>query len=159
MINHFRTILLNLPGPRSPVSKVPSDIYIPEYRPLIAEGRLPIIDHVLFGDCLTEEDRIRKTYQLLKLVYASDLKERLVEMDSRITYTYENDGLKCYEDSTSIAYSFEWMGNIGDQLLEDLFSNDDMLFLHYNAKTYVDRLAAVIVGYVKLLEISNDRTL
>lgn len=155
MINHFRTILLNLPGPRSPVSEIPSDIYIPEYSPIIVEGKLPVIDHVLFGDCLTDEDRIRKTYQLLKLVHSSDLKDRLVEADSRITYTYENDGLKCYEDSTSIAYSIEWLGNIGDQLLEDLFLKDDALFLHYNARTYVDRLAAVIVGYVRLLEVSK----
>ncbi len=152
MINHFRTVLLNLPGPRHSTSMVPSDIYIPEYKAVVLSGKLPIVDHVLFGDCLAEEDRIRKTYQLIRLVEASGLVERITEKDSRITYAHYAGGLECYEDTSSIEYSASMLDDLSETVLEELFEGDDLLFMYYNARTYVDRLAAVIVGYVRKLE-------
>ena len=152
MINHFRTVLLNLPGPKSPVTDVPSDVYVPRYTPVVLQGKLPIVDHALFGDCLTDEDRERKVFQLLRLVNASDLKHRLVENDTRLTYNYDNIGLGCYEDTGSIQYSVEKVHEFNDSTLEYLFADDNELFMHYNARTYVDQMSAVVVGYVKKLE-------
>ena len=155
MINHFRTVLLNLTGPSDPIDSVtPSDIYIPEYTQKDIPLPLQDINYLLFGDCLTDTDLSRKTYQLLKVVHSSDLKDEITAKDSRLTYDISADiAFGEYQTTTTLMHSIEFLKTVGQAKLDLLFDGDEVLIRQYaHGKTYIDRLSAVIVAYVRRLE-------
>ncbi len=155
MINHFRTILLNRTGPSDPMDLVtPSDVYIPEYTQKYIPLSLQDINHLLFGDCLTDADLSRKAYQLLKVVHGSDLRAEITAKDSRLTYDISEDiAFGEYQTSTTLMHSIEFLATVGQAKLEYLFDSDEVLIRQYtHGKTYIDRLSAVIVAYVRKLE-------
>ncbi len=155
MINHFRTTLLNLAGPSDPFKlRTPSDIYIPTYVPKEVPLALQDIEHLLFGDCLTDSDLSQKTYQLLKVVQGSDLHAEITINDTRLTYDVSKSiALQEYQTTTTLMHSLEFLKDVGQAKLEYLFDGDTQLIRQYtHGKTYIDKLSAIIVAYVRRLE-------
>jgi len=153
MINHFRTILLNVSGPRLPESKSPSDIYVPEYVAKVLPDMLVEINHVLFSDCLTDEDTKQKVYQFIRMVEASGLAHVTTAEDTRVTYDTVNDPtFGEYSTSPTILTSVQLLNTVSESKLEQLFSGDTELIRQYaHGNTYVDRLSAIVVAYVYTL--------
>ncbi len=154
MINHFRTVLLNLEGPLPQAElQAASSIYIPKYRSKDIPQQLQEIEYLLFGDCLSASDKTQKTYQLLKLVHGSDLKQEVFKIDSRITYDVQRDlALEEYLTSTSLVYSIEKIKDVSELTINRLFSESpEAKYQYLNGGTYVDTLSAIVVAYVQKL--------
>jgi hypothetical protein len=87
MVNHARTLLLNLAPAPTGYSSAPGEEFIePDFRPLQLPGYLQHIRNVLFG---SDPDRLMLNYrgrQLLGLLHTTELVEFVLELDSRITY-------------------------------------------------------------------------
>ena len=87
MINHSRTLLLNVDGSGSGYSGQPGDEFIPpDYRQVVLPSYLSNIHRTLFGK---NPDRIFMNYrvrQLLGLLHVTELAEFVAELDPRITY-------------------------------------------------------------------------
>lgn len=91
MINHARTLLLNLAG--SPVTPYtyPGEEYIPtDFRPLIVPGWLQTLRGIVFGN---KPDRAMMNYrakELLPPLHFTELIEYVLAFDPRVTYVPGN---------------------------------------------------------------------
>ena len=84
MINHARTLLLNLPAEES---GLPGEYYIPPgFQSMVLPQALITARCVLFG---TRPDRVMQLYrscQLMSCLHATDLREFVIRLDPRVTY-------------------------------------------------------------------------
>ena len=88
MINHARTLLMNVKGADFPgeFMPYPGEELIPAFRPLELPGYLDQVRQYLFG---SSPDRYMLNYrvgQLLEITHATPLEEYLLALDPRITY-------------------------------------------------------------------------
>lgn len=92
MINHARTLLMNLSGSRGYFSEYPGDELIPtDYQQLELPTYLDVIRMRLFGatpDCAMLNYR---TAQLLQLIAATELQTYVLAIDPRLTYDSPSD--------------------------------------------------------------------
>lgn len=88
MINHARTLLLNLDGATGYMDNCPGEELIAaDYKAIALPTYLNIVRNRLFG---ANPDRTMLNYraaQLLRLIQATELQQHILELDSRITYT------------------------------------------------------------------------
>jgi len=153
MVNHFFTLLANLPGERVPQSQVLHDIYTPGYEPRgIPEYLIPV-EHALFGDCSTEDERRQRAYALLYLVSGSDFSPSLTEFDSRMTYKwpakFEARKIK------GLGYVVAQLSDLPQSCLQVVIKEDDVKKYFYKAGTFVDKIAALVLSYVRRLSESR----
>jgi hypothetical protein len=84
MINHIRTLLLNLPGTTQ--SRYGEE-YVPvDFRPVTRSSALRTVDSILFG---RQADRAARNYRLqqfMSLLHYSPLRDLVAELDSRVSY-------------------------------------------------------------------------
>lgn len=87
MINHARTLLMNVDGSPSGFAGEVGEEYIPPlYRKLKLTGPLQSVYRVLYG---SNPDRVflnYRTRQLMSLIHNTDLADYVTAMDPRITY-------------------------------------------------------------------------
>ncbi len=85
MINHARTLLLNLTGPF-----IPSELgeeYIPEkFRAVTLTPEIDAVRTILFGGAPDRLYRNYRTYQLMSLLHATEFVSHILALDPRITY-------------------------------------------------------------------------
>lgn len=86
MINHARTLLLNVPGKTSSREELGEE-YIPaDFAPVALPGYLQSVHNVLFG---TSPDRYFVNYrarELMQLLHSTELAEYVTALDPRVTY-------------------------------------------------------------------------
>ncbi len=95
MINHARSLLLNVDGSTSGFTADLGEEFVPPlFRAIILPGFLSSIHQILFGPT---PDRLMLNYrarQYLGMLHTTELVEFVLELDSRITYdTLPNDNL------------------------------------------------------------------
>lgn len=94
MINHVRTLLLNLSGENRPVPTFPGEEYVPPaFTARAVPPALASVRRVLFGN---SPDRAMMNYRLRQfmcLLHASELVEFVLAPDPRTTYLPFNDRL------------------------------------------------------------------
>lgn len=87
MINHARTLLLNVSGTSSGVSSDPgAEFVLPTFRPITLPGYLQRTRNLLFG---AQPDAVMLNYrarQYMGLLHSTELVEFVTELDPRITY-------------------------------------------------------------------------
>lgn len=87
MLNHSRTLLLNVDGSPSGYTAGPGEEFIPpEFKAFRLTGALREIHAILFG---ADPDRTARNYlvrQYLGLLHATELSEYVLAFDQRITY-------------------------------------------------------------------------
>lgn len=86
MINHYRTLLRNLPGPVVPDGATPGEEYAPPFQPVVLPAYLAAVRTRLFGadpDPFMVRYRLR---QLLAVVHAGPLLAYVTALDPRLTY-------------------------------------------------------------------------
>lgn len=92
MINHARTLLLNVDGSNNPGPDFPGEELVPAtYRALALPSYLVQVRSRLFG---AAPDRVMLNYRLkqyLTVLHTTELVEYLLELDPRITYRYAGD--------------------------------------------------------------------
>lgn len=107
MINHARTLLLNVQG--DGYGGHLGDEYLPpEFRPLTLSSSLQFVRRILFG---TSPDRIMLNYraqQLLALLHATELRDYLTALDSRITYDVASSA---FFDPAVFAVTYKSLGD------------------------------------------------
>lgn len=93
MINHARTLLMNVNGSAPLNNYLAEEIVDPEFKALTLPTPLNQVRRVLFG---TNPDRHMRNYrcrQLLALAHATPLDEYLTGFDARLTYDFKSDTL------------------------------------------------------------------
>lgn len=93
MINHFRTLLMNVDGSAPLPNYLAEEVVDPAYRELNLPTPLDQVRRVLFG---ADPDRHMRNYrcaQLLALVHATPLAEYVTALDPRITYDFRRPDL------------------------------------------------------------------
>jgi hypothetical protein len=88
MINHARTLLMNIPGAASLNPELGEEIIPATYQPKVLPQGLQNIRRVLFG---ANPDRAMLNYrcrQLLSLLHRTELESFITALDSRITYDF-----------------------------------------------------------------------
>lgn len=87
MINHARTLLLNVKGSDTGLGGYPGDEFIPpDFEPIVLPGYLQRIREQLFGSV---PDRVMLNYrarQYMGLLASTELQEFVTDLDPRITY-------------------------------------------------------------------------
>lgn len=87
MLNHARTLLLNIDGRNTPGADFPGEEGVPlGYRPFVPPGYLAAVRSVLFGQ---NPDRMGMNYRLeqyMSVLHATELKEHVLALDDRISY-------------------------------------------------------------------------
>jgi hypothetical protein len=85
MINHARTLLLNIPG-SAYMPGVLGEEYIPSYTPVALPTYLQSARKILFG---SKPDKVFlnfRAYELLSLIHSTELAEFVYALDPRVTY-------------------------------------------------------------------------
>ncbi len=85
MINHARTLLMNVDGP-SRLTEIGEEFIPREYRTVTLPPELLAVRSVLFG---SNPDRLYLNYrtrQLIGLLHSTELQEHILALDPRITY-------------------------------------------------------------------------
>lgn len=124
MLNHFRTLLLNLPyaAPEEHIPRAFNGIELP-----VGAGE---IYTTLFPSSTTREFRSFLAHNYIKLIYAAGLEAELKRYDSRISYPVERDDFfKIYRHSNPVVSNFEnqiliygqYSGNIVNNSFHDDF--------------------------------------
>lgn len=93
MVNHFRTLLMNVDGSATSGDYIAEEIVDPYYAAVPTSPELRAIRYALFG---TDPDRHMLNYrcrQLLACVHASPLVEYVTGLDQRITYNFDNKAI------------------------------------------------------------------
>jgi len=98
MFNHFRTLLLNLPGEQSPVDDLFAEELIPaDYVPVDTAGYLDTVRKALFGNAPDRSMLNYRVRQYLSLIHATELSQFVTAFDHRITYDVTSNDLVGYE--------------------------------------------------------------
>lgn len=154
MINHFLTVLANPEYSQEylPVSDLPWDVYVPARLAKSIPGDLIPIDHALFGDCATPDARKARAYHLTYLVSGTELSHAITEKDPRTTVEFPPRMAWSRPDS-GISYCSEAVLGVPRGMILKLLDGDQVLLAHfYDGGTFVDRLAAITVAYVRKME-------
>lgn len=92
MINHARTLLLNLSGSSPGFTSGPGEEFIsPGFNEIKMPAQLSRVRNMLFGN---NPDRLKlhyRTSQLLQLIDGTDLQQYVVYLDDRITYSFPEE--------------------------------------------------------------------
>lgn len=86
MINHARTLLLNVTGPRNPSAAIPGDEYIPAFMSADLSDRLRTVYDVLFGGNPDYSGRVYRVTEFMKIIHASGYDSYVYDLGPRITY-------------------------------------------------------------------------
>jgi len=149
MVNHFRTVLLNISGPVPKADDLVFDQFIPEYQQVSIPDNLLFVEHCLFGDCVTESAKKQKAYQLISLVLSSEVSGAVTEVDSRVTYEQATN-FQYPVDTSGLAFTSDLVNSLPDTITRVVLGDDvDIKKLYEDLGTYVDRIAAIVVGYVR----------
>ena len=90
MINHIRTLLMNMPGEAHPRLDVVYDAYTPAYVPAKLPTGLMVARTLLFGSSPDYQGMCMRAAQLLTLVAGTPYAGHLTAADSRITYDFSS---------------------------------------------------------------------
>jgi hypothetical protein len=85
MINHARTLLLNIPHDESNLPG--KEIIEPDFRPIALPGQLQRVRALLFGENPDQAMLFYRGQQLMSLLHATELETWITALDTRITYS------------------------------------------------------------------------
>jgi len=125
MVNHVRTVLLNVTA-----AKAPDSVYVsPVFRPVVVPQELQRL-HKLLLSASTEEDEAQRLNTLMRLLHAADFEHYVLLPDARITYTAasQQDFFAAADDS-STAIDFSQLYSLVQTEVQNLDQNRQGLFL------------------------------
>ena len=112
MINHARTLLLNVSGGSGFLGTLGEEIIPADYLSLNLSSALQSVRKVLFGATPDREMFNYRARQLMALLHATDLAEFVTDLDPRITYDLQDDPY--FDNNTFVATADQVVGS-GDQ--------------------------------------------
>jgi len=148
MVNDFLTRLANLPGPYTPFTESPFDVYRPDYTPAEVDQKAVVfLRDLLFGDCLSNEDMQARAFLLTKVVSSTELIDYITKYDTRVTYSTSSFPVSP-DSALSVGLEVADLESVPESVLSPVLSTDELL-IQFNLGTYFDRLAAIVVGLVE----------
>jgi hypothetical protein len=91
MINHARTLLLNVAGERIDQVDVPGDVYIPSFNARDYGEPITTVQRILFGADPDYEGRIFRMDQYMRLLQSNEFQAYVFDLDPRVTYDLTKD--------------------------------------------------------------------
>lgn len=91
MLNHARTLLMNVAGSNYFFDYIGEELVDPTYRAKSLPGYLVNLRRMLFGNSPDREMLNYRCRQYLSLLHSTELVEFVTELDSRITYDFEDN--------------------------------------------------------------------
>lgn len=88
MINHARTLLLNVSGELQPRYDIAYDAYIPKYDQLVLKSDLALIYKYIFGNKPDYQGLCFRAAQCLNTISSTPYSRYLYALDSRVTYDF-----------------------------------------------------------------------
>lgn len=88
MINHARTLLVNVSGELQPQYGIAYDAYIPKYDKLALRGDLALVYKSMFGNKPDYQGLCFRVAQCLSTISSTPYSRYLYALDSRITYDF-----------------------------------------------------------------------
>lgn len=90
MINHVRTLLLNVAGPVAGDSDTPGDAFVPVYAPAVFSPGVETLRRTLFGTDPDYEGRLYRLAQFMRVLHAED-EAHVLAADPRVTYALDTE--------------------------------------------------------------------
>jgi len=162
MVNHIRTVLLNVTA-----AKAPDAIYIsPVFRPVIIPQQLQRLHALLFSASTTEAE-VQRLNTFMRLLHAANYEEYVLLPDSRITYTVADQQDFFSVTALSTAVDFSQLYSLAQTETQDLEQKRQSLFqpvlgypnmmtklreLWNGSVAITDRLAAAILALAYQLD-------
>ena len=146
MINHVRTLLLNVKSEIDP--NIVGEEYIsPSFSPIVFDTQINKIYNVLFGG---SPDRYMLNYrgqQIMSMLHSTELEQNVLDYDSRITY-WPSAGATFYD--FPFVTTAEKIGNFtGDiHFIDELKPSDATGQLYHMWRIYVKDSATVVVTHL-----------
>lgn len=112
MINHFRTLLLNVDGSVPMTNFLAEEIVDPEFKAVRLPTPLAQVRRVLFGSDPDRHMLNLRARQLLALVHATPLVEHVYAFDRRVTYGFKDDRLVRPETWTPVVTRVAGFGTV-----------------------------------------------
>jgi len=119
MINHARTLLINVHGGHGFTGTVGEELVPAEYVPVALPSHITSIRKILFGGTPDKEMLNYRARQYMALLHATELAEFVTDLDSRITYDladepYFDDNLfkPSYRQTAGATTQFAILGEI-----------------------------------------------
>jgi hypothetical protein len=125
MVNHMRTVLLNVPA-----GAAPDDVYIsPAFRPIIVPKTLVRLYDVLLSPNTRAEVRAQRVNTYMRLLHVADYEPFTLLPDDRLTYdpTDQEDFFDTTLDS-STTIDFDQLLNLVRAAVNDLDAQNRSLF-------------------------------
>lgn len=93
MINHARTLLMNIDGSSGFLGTPGDEIIDPDFRSRVMSGSMQAIRRVLFGVSPSRNMLNYRCRELLGLIHGTAMEEYITDMDRRVTYDFKDDQL------------------------------------------------------------------
>lgn len=106
MLNHVRTLLLNLSGETDFLSLPGEELIDSSYRPLTLAGPVKTVWELLYGPAPDIWMRLYRTRELLHCLHLPELEETTLSLDSRISYSLDTSP---YYDPTLFQPRFSYV--------------------------------------------------
>jgi hypothetical protein len=90
MINHVRTLLLNVAGPLAGDSDTPGDALVPVYAPAVFSPGVDTLRRALFGTDPDYAGRLYRLAQFMRVLHAED-EAHVLAADPRVTYALDTE--------------------------------------------------------------------
>lgn len=90
MINHARTLLLNVQGPHLENLGIPGDVYIPPFEPVALTSGLTSVRTILLGATPDYDGQVYRAAQYMGVLHSTEYAPYVYVNDSRITYDPDN---------------------------------------------------------------------
>jgi hypothetical protein len=91
MINHARTLLMNVPSLEYFPDTLGEELVPPLYEPVVLPGSLRNVRRLLFGSTPDRHMLNYRCRQLLGLVHSCELAEFVTDLDPRVTYDFADE--------------------------------------------------------------------
>lgn len=127
MINHFRTLLLNMSPDNTGSSALGEEYVDPSFTPMILTGKLRTAHAVLVPNGASRTARNFYCYAWLCLAHAPDFEKYVTTFDPRITYSMDS-GVYLSADTARSTYPGFQINTMYSGLASALFSPGTSLF-------------------------------
>lgn len=105
MINHGRTLLMNIEGPVDPKPGNLLDAYIPKYKPVTFSAAVEALRSLIFGSAPDYEGRLQRVAQCMVVLHSTEFASHLLALDPRVTYPVKSADSLAVSSRAAVDYA------------------------------------------------------
>lgn len=156
MINHARTLLLNLSADNDNYEEEYID---PNFKPIKLSKFLSNVYRIIFSDSDIRKLKLYRTAQVMTFLHCESLKKYILDLDTRITYLTNSNKFYYDEPKNLIPWNqlLDKLLPLAEKYPDELLTNyknfdlDFSPFIEIN-KGYISKLGGILLGYIYKVE-------